>query len=370
MKLGFNDGLYEVLSQIRQYANHIGAHDKYHATLSYALYRLLLERLEENYGEIKETGQDLDIALKEQLSNLNKSHVLEHYTEFTLDSEAAKQSIILPDRRPFDSDSKYEPEPYRLEKGSQPVLISMPHNGTLIPSAVLNTMTDAGKGVADTDWYLRILYDFMREEGCYFITPKYSRYVIDLNRPADGAVLYPGANNTELCPTSTFAFERIYQDSGSPTEESINSRIDAIWRPYHQAIAETLDEIKQIYGGAVLLEAHSIASQVPRFFDGTLPDFNFGTNEGKSCSNSLAKLIEEFETDGYSKVENGRFKGGYITRHYGRPDENISTVQLELSQRCYMDENSLSFNSEKANAVTPVLRNLIVQLKEFVNLNV
>jgi N-formylglutamate deformylase len=248
---------------------------------------------------------------------------------------------------------------YTLIKGSVPLLISMPHNGQDIPSSIANTMTEKAKLVADTDWYQDKLYDFAVELGTYILIPKYNRYVIDLNRDPKGVNLYPGANSTELCPTTAFDQSALYLPENMPSEDEIQQRITRYWQPYHQAIITTLADIKQQFNGAVLLEAHSILSHVPRFFDGQLPDFNFGTANVASCAIELITAVENIDFTPYSKVSNGRFKGGFITRCYGQPEQNIHALQLELSQRTYMNEPSNEYNEVLAEQVKIKLKALV-----------
>lgn len=256
-------------------------------------------------------------------------------------------------------------EIFQLQQGSVPVLISMPHNGEMLLPEMNETTTAAGKKVADTDWYLDKLYQFAQQLGAYIITPHFSRYVIDLNRDSSGANLYPGANSTELCPTTTFECEPIYLEGKQPSSSEIDARIENYWRPYHQALADTLSEIKAKFGRAVLLEAHSIRSEVPRFFDGVLPDFNFGTNDGESCDNTLLDSVMALDFSPYSKIANGRFKGGYITRHFGQPTQGINAIQLELSQRTYMDEGEMLYNSAKAEQVQEKLQEMVKQIIQY-----
>ncbi|MEW6983714.1 N-formylglutamate deformylase [Colwelliaceae bacterium 6471] len=254
---------------------------------------------------------------------------------------------------------------YELIKGRVPLLISMPHNGEAIPEDIAVTMTEKAQGVPDTDWHKDKLYDFARELGAYILMPKYSRYVIDLNRDPDGVDLYPGANSTELCPTTAFDLSPLYKDDQQPSEHEIMRRITEYWQPYHQAIRTTLDDMHGQHGCAVLLEAHSILSHVPRFFDGQLPDFNFGTANGSSCATELITAIEQLDFSPYSMVTNGRFKGGFITRAYGQPEKNIHAVQLELSQRTYMNEPSDEYNEKLAAQVKPKLQSLVNCLINF-----
>lgn len=251
---------------------------------------------------------------------------------------------------------------FELQQGSVPVLISMPHNGQLIPPDIAASLQPFALTVPDTDWYLDRLYAFAVQQGCSLINPLFSRYVIDLNRAPDGAVLYAGANNTELCPTSAFDLRTLYRDGKTPDENEITRRIALYWRPYHEALQNELARIKAQHGYAILFEAHSIRSQVPRFFDGRLPDINFGTADGASCSDAIQNAFMTVATGRYSKVLNGRFKGGYITRHYGRPSEHVHALQLELTQINYLNEETFDWNAIDAVNVQSVLQNIIEAL--------
>lgn len=254
---------------------------------------------------------------------------------------------------------------YQLTKGRVGVLISMPHNGQLIPSEIAETMTSEALKIADTDWYMDKLYDFAIGMGAYILTPKYNRYVIDLNRNPSGKSLYAGADNTELCPTSSFDSKPLYQRHQQPSEEEIQRRITKYWQPYHQAISDTLIQLKREHHKVVLLDAHSILSQVPRFFSGTLPDFNFGNADGVSCHNELLESIAAIDLTPYTHVFNGRFKGGFITRAYGDPDNNIHAIQLELSQQTYLNEPSNLYNEDKALLVKEKLQRFVQCLINF-----
>ena len=254
---------------------------------------------------------------------------------------------------------------YHLSKGQCGVLISMPHNGQCIPDEIAKTMTEHGLKVPDTDWYIDKLYDFAQQLGVSIISPEYSRYVIDLNRDTSGVNLYPGANSTELCPTTAFDLSPLYLDGQLPDEQEIVRRIELYWQPYHQEINDTLASMKKQYGKVVLLDAHSILSQVPRFFAGQLPDFNFGNVDGVSCSEVLMTQVAQLDFSPYSSVVNGRFKGGYITRAFGKPHEDMHALQLELSQKTYMDEPSDHYNEGKAEQVKQKLFNLVQCLVEF-----
>jgi len=254
---------------------------------------------------------------------------------------------------------------YELIQGDLPILVSMPHNGTLIPEKLQQRMTLSARRVKDTDWYLDRLYRFTQEMGLSIIKPLYSRYVIDLNRPSDNQDLYPGQNTTELCPTTQFDLSPIYLKGQLPSQNEINQRVEEYWKPYHRALQAEINRFVAQQGQCLLFEAHSIASQVPRFFDGQLADFNFGNYNAKSSSSELLRRIINFCTSPYSKVVNGRFKGGFITRHYGDPQSNIDALQLELSQATYMNEDNLTYDETKAKQVQKSLIQLFHLFRQY-----
>ncbi|TQV82764.1 N-formylglutamate deformylase [Aliikangiella coralliicola] len=253
---------------------------------------------------------------------------------------------------------------YEFCKGSLPILVSMPHNGTLIPDKIAKNMTTSALEVVDTDWFMDRIYGFAQDMGCSLLKPLFSRYVIDLNRPQDNKSLYPGADTTELCPTTQFDRQPIYLEGRQPSENEIKSRVDEFWKPYHLKLKEELDEMVNQFGYALLFEAHSIKSVVPRFFEGQLPDFNFGNFDQKSSSKDFTKLVDDWQPEGYSKVFNARFKGGYITRHYGKPENGIDSLQLELSQATYLNEDKLNYDEEKAALVVVQIKSFFEQLKK------
>lgn len=254
---------------------------------------------------------------------------------------------------------------YSFHQGSTPLIISMPHIGVNIPNDVSALMTPQALKRVDTDWYVDKLYSFAHEFGANIIKTKISRYVIDLNRGIDGVNLYPGANSTELCPTSTFDLSPIYLHGKSPSAEEIKRRINEYWLPYHNEIKQALARTKAEFGYVILLDAHSILSEVPRFFEGKLPDFNWGTANGRSCSPLILDALKNLNYESYSVVSNERFKGGYITREYGEPKNNIHAIQLELSQRTYMNEGELIFSEDLAEQVIPYLKNIVRELIQF-----
>jgi N-formylglutamate deformylase len=250
---------------------------------------------------------------------------------------------------------------FTLDRGSTPLFVSLPHDGTALSGEIEARLTPSARRVPDTDWHVSRLYAFARELGASMIVPAYSRYVIDLNRPRDNASLYPGQNTTGLCPVVQFSGEPVYQAGEEPTQKEISERIETYWRPYHEALAAEVARIGAEHGRVVLWEGHSIRSVVPFLFEGQLPDFNLGTAGGESCSPALQSRLTDVLAAQRDRthVVNGRFKGGYITRHYGRPAERIEAVQLELAQRNYMDEDTFEYRDELAAKTERVLRALL-----------
>ena len=245
---------------------------------------------------------------------------------------------------------------------SSPLIVNVPHAGTHLPQAIARTLMPAGLAVPDTDWYVDKLYDFVPAMGATLMVATHSRIVVDLNRDPSGDALYPGASNTEICPTATFAELPIYLPGMEPDSAKIASRLEQYWQPYHRQLAAEIARVKAMHGYCILLDAHSIVSVAPRFFSGRLPDLNLGSADGKSCAASLAdgafRVLSE--ADGFSAVHNGRFKGGYITRHYGDPGNNVQALQLEMAQRCYMDEAApLKFNNTQSAKLSAVLKVLV-----------
>jgi len=251
---------------------------------------------------------------------------------------------------------------FNFRPGTSPLIVSMPHCGIVIPPDIAKGMTKAATGVPDTDWHLERLYDFAADMNASMLSAVLSRYVIDLNRDPEGKPLYPGADNTELCPTSTFDREPLYVQDVSLNEVEIARRRETYWRPYHTKLQETIAATKARHGFAVLFDAHSIRSRVPRFFEGRLPDFNLGTGGGLTADAALAESLRGVceATQGHTTALNGRFKGGYITRRYGAPKDRVHAIQLELAQVTYMDERPpWSYQPKLAERIRPTLRRLL-----------
>jgi len=250
-------------------------------------------------------------------------------------------------------------EPCRFRAGRTPLLVSMPHTGTVVPEALFSRLTPAARALPDTDWHLERLYDFLDELGACVLVATHSRYVVDLNRPPDNANLYPGQDTTGVVPVDTFHREPLYLAGREPDEAEMQQRIEHYWKPYHARLGEELSRLKQEFGYALLWDAHSIFSVLPRFFEGRLHDLNLGTADGSSCAPGIGEALLG-TVKNYSAVLNGRFKGGYITRTYGRPANRVHAVQLELSEATYMEESPpYRFRDPLAARLRPQLRALI-----------
>lgn len=257
---------------------------------------------------------------------------------------------------------------WRLTQGDSPLIVNVPHAGTLVPDSVGGRLTLAARALPDTDWHVEKLYDFVAREGATLMTATQSRYVIDLNRDPSGAALYAGADNTELCPTRTFADEPIYAPQGAPAPDEVTQRTVTHFLPYHQQLSMEVARVKKRHGYAVLLDGHSIRGEVPRFFAGRLPDLNLGTADATSCSLDVQAIAASAlkSAQGFTYVVNGRFKGGWITRHYGRPYDHVHALQLEMAQRCYMDESPpYAWDAARAAPLVAVLRRLVAALTEW-----
>jgi N-formylglutamate deformylase len=251
---------------------------------------------------------------------------------------------------------------FTLHRGTTPLLVSLPHVGTVIPDDLRARYVERALAVEDTDWHLETLYAFVRDLGTSLIVPRVSRYVIDLNRPSENTPMYAGANNTELCPTRFFTGDALYRPGQAPDSAEIARRRDAYWQPYHRALAAELARLKAAHGHAVLFDGHSIKSELPWLFEGRLPDLNLGTASGASCAQTLRKaLVRVIESQpSFTHAFDGRFKGGHITRHHGRPDAGVHAVQLEMTWRCYMPElPPYAVEAARAATLQPVLRALV-----------
>jgi len=259
-------------------------------------------------------------------------------------------------------------EVFDLHSGDAPLLISVPHAGTGLPPELAARMSEAALALPDTDRQADRLYAFARTMGVTMIVARLSRYLIDLNRDPQGAALYPGADNTELCPTTTFAFDAIYRPGQEPDAAEVEARRQRYFVAYHAAIERELRRIEARHSYAVLLDAHSIRSEVPRFFAGRLPDLNLGTAGGKSAAPELEALAFQVlsRAKGFSAVLNGRFQGGFITRHFGQPQARRHALQLEIGQDCYLGRTSPGvWDGRRAAPLIAVLQEFVAAVLSF-----
>jgi N-formylglutamate deformylase len=252
--------------------------------------------------------------------------------------------------------------PFTLYRGDAPLIVSLPHDGTHVPADIAARLDPVAREVPDTDWFVSRLYGFARGLGATVLAATHSRYVVDLNRGEDDTSLYPGQNTTGLCPVRRFDGGPVYLPGMEPTPADIAARVESVWRPYHATLAAELERLRALHPRVVLWEGHSIRGELPWLFEGRLPDLNLGTAGGTSCAPATAARVEAVlaAQAGYDWVANGRFKGGHITRHYGRPDAGIDALQLELAQRTYMDEGAAAWSDARAAALVPLLEAMLV----------
>ncbi|PIJ48845.1 N-formylglutamate deformylase [Erwinia sp. OLTSP20] len=255
-------------------------------------------------------------------------------------------------------------KPFDFTPGNLPLLLSIPHAGTALTPEVARGLSPAAQGLCDTDWHIPQLYHFVAEMGASVLIGNYSRFVIDLNRPADNQPLYATAT-TGLYPETLFDGTPTFNAGMTPDAAQRRSYLETLWHPYHQQLQQELARLKSRFGYALLFDAHSIASQIPRLFEGKLPDLNLGTNDGASCHPDMTAKLEAVcaaQSD-FSWVINGRFKGGYITRAYGQPANGVQALQLELAQCNYMDEAPpFLWCDDRAQRLRPLLKKLIEAL--------
>ena len=255
------------------------------------------------------------------------------------------------------------PPVFTLREGGSKLLVSIPHAGTYLPPELAARLTQAGRSVPDTDWHVDRLYDFLSELDVTVLVATHSRIVVDLNRGPEGTRLYPGQAETGICPTESFAGIGYY--AGDPPDETeVAARVATYWQPYHTALQAQLLRLQALHGDAVLLDGHSIHGSIPRLFAGALPDLNFGTYDDRTAASALAaRIMAATAPHGFSQVLNGRFKGGYITRHYGNPAAGIQAVQLEMAWRCYLDEDKPEqYEPVQAARLIEVLRVVVREL--------
>ena len=252
----------------------------------------------------------------------------------------------------------------RVTRGDSPIILGQPHGGTYVPGPILADLNPRGRALADTDWHINRLYDGLLD-GASVVEARFHRYVIDANRDLGGASLYPGQNTTTLVPLTDFNGDPIWRTP--PDQPTINARIAAFHAPYHAALSAEIARIKALHGHAILFDCHSIRGCIPFLFEGRLPVFSIGTNDGASCDRRLQEAVRAAcaRAPDHDHVVNGRFKGGWTTRHYGQPGENVHAIQLELAQGAYMHEAPpWTYDTAKAERLRAVLATILADIRD------
>ncbi len=253
--------------------------------------------------------------------------------------------------------------PVEVIRGDGPIVLGLPHTGTWLPDGVRDRLNTRGLGLADTDWHVERLYHGLLQ-GATMVRATFHRYVIDANRDPAGQSLYPGLNTTGLVPLTDFDGEDIW--NAPPTEAEIGARVETYHAAYHAALQAELERVRALHGVAILYDCHSIRSRIPFLFDGALPDLNIGNNHGVTCHRAIETAVYGLclADDRYSTVLNGRFKGGWTTRHYGRPNENIHAIQMELAQSTYLAAEAppWDYDSTAADSLRPLLARMLGRL--------
>ena len=239
--------------------------------------------------------------------------------------------------------------PVSVQRGDGPIVLGVPHSGTFLPAGIFSHLTPLGQTLADTDWHVDRLYERLLP-GATMVKANFHRYVIDANRDPSGVSLYPGQNTTGLVPITDFDGKPLWRDP--PGKEEIEARRTDWHAPYHATLSAELERVKAIHGVAVLYDCHSIRSRAPYLFDGVLPDFNIGTNNGTTCDPALESAVSEAcgKARDHTMVVNGRFRGGWTTRHYGRPLTGVHALQMELAQSTYLATETLPFDYDDDKA--------------------
>lgn len=257
--------------------------------------------------------------------------------------------------------------PVEIARGTSPLVLGLPHTGTYLPGEIADQLTTRGRDLSDTDWHIHRLYKGLLPQ-LTTVRATFHRYVIDANRDPSGKSLYPGQNTTDLVPLTDFDGQPLWQRP--PETDEIQRRLSRFHAPYHTALAEELDRVRRLHGIAILFDCHSIRSKIPFLFDGTLPDFNIGTNLGQTCAADIERVVTETcrATPAYSTTVNGRFKGGWTTRHYGQPATGIHAVQLELAQSTYLRHEAppWDFDDHKAQDLRAILTQILTGLVDLI----
>lgn len=256
--------------------------------------------------------------------------------------------------------------PVEITRGSSPVILGLPHTGTHVPPDIWDGLNDEGQKLRDTDWHIHRLYDGLLPDVTT-VRATFHRYVIDANRDPSGASLYPGQNTTGLIPLIDFDERPLWKSGAEPDEGETARRLDAFHRPYHDALAAEIERVKALHGIVVLYDCHSIRSVCPFLFEGRLPDFNIGTNGGVTCAAQFEEATVAVckAAENYSTILNGRFRGGWTTRHYGRPSDNVHAIQMELAQATHLASEAppFAYDTGKAEKLRLHLRAILKRLE-------
>jgi len=259
-------------------------------------------------------------------------------------------------------------QPVEVYQGTSPVILGLPHTGMHVPDDIAKRLNPNGKLLRDTDWHVEKLYAGLLPQATT-VRATFHRYVIDANRDPTGQSLYPGQNTTGLIPLTDFDDQPLWNEGGEPDEAETARRLDKFHRPYHAVLAAEIERVKKINGIAILYDCHSIRSYCPFLFEGQLPDFSIGSNDGASCAPEIEQAVTEIcaESAGYTHVANGRFKGGWTTRHYGRPEQGVHAIQMELTQAKYLKSEEIPFDYDeagRARALREPLRKMLEKLHD------
>ncbi|MBD9499020.1 MULTISPECIES: N-formylglutamate deformylase [unclassified Ensifer] len=257
-------------------------------------------------------------------------------------------------------------EVFEVTQGTSPLVLALPHTGTVVSGDIWERLNDNGRTLADTDWHIHELYDGLLPEVTV-VRATFHRYVIDANRDPEGVSLYPGQNTTGLIPETDFDGNAIWKDGAGPTPEDVTARLGAFHAPYHAALKAEIERVKGMHGIAILYDCHSIRSHIPFLFEGRLPDLNVGTDDGRTCHPSIQAAVVNIvrNADGYTRVLNGRFKGGWTTRHYGRPETGIHAIQMELAQSTHLsaEEPPFAYDAVRADRIRARLKDILTSLE-------
>ncbi|UHS55418.1 N-formylglutamate deformylase [Agrobacterium vaccinii] len=257
---------------------------------------------------------------------------------------------------------------FETHQGSSPIILGLPHTGTDMPPDIWERLNDTGKMLADTDWHIHDLYAGLLDDATT-VRATFHRYVIDANRDPQGSSLYPGQNTTGLVPDTDFDGKPIWKEGGEPTPADIADRLATFHAPYHAALEAEIARVKAIHGIAILYDCHSIRSHIPFLFDGALPDFNIGTDMGRTCDPVIEAVAVDVtaHAQGYTSVLNGRFKGGWTTRQYGNPKTGVHAIQMELAQSTHLASETLPFayDESKAARLRDHLKTILTRMETF-----